>query len=79
MLVLSASSHSAAITEALLAGALGYIVKGTRMQELLDAVSLVAKRKPALSPQAESALKLESALKARGNVDAVVERLKRFL
>jgi len=44
-LVLSASAHSAAVTEALLAGALGYIVKGSRLSDVVDAVELVADRK----------------------------------
>jgi two-component system response regulator PhoP len=44
-LVLSASAHSAAVTEALLAGALGYIVKGSRLADVVDAVELVADRK----------------------------------
>jgi DNA-binding NarL/FixJ family response regulator len=79
VLVLSSSSHSAAITEALLAGALGYIVKGARMQELLDAVALVSKRKPALSSQAQAVLKLEEARGKPGDVDAAVARVKRFL
>ena len=44
VLVLSASAHNAAITEALLAGALGYVVKGARLLDVVDAVELVAKK-----------------------------------
>ena len=45
VLVLSSSAHSAAVTEALLAGALGYVVKGARLNEVIDALELVAARK----------------------------------
>jgi DNA-binding NarL/FixJ family response regulator len=48
VLVLSASAHSAAVTEALLAGALGFVVKGTRLSEVIDAVELVAQKKQVL-------------------------------
>jgi DNA-binding NarL/FixJ family response regulator len=74
ILVLSASSHSAAITEALLAGALGFVVKGTRLNEVVDAVELIARRKPAFSPEARAALSGpgEAAEKA-------MARLRKFL
>jgi len=78
-LVLSASSHSAAITEALLAGALGYVVKGARMNEIVDAIDLVAKKKPVLSPQVQSELKKRSIVEPSGSVDAAIQRVKRFL
>jgi DNA-binding NarL/FixJ family response regulator len=44
VLVLSATAHNAAITEALLAGALGYVVKGARLLDVVDAVELVARK-----------------------------------
>lgn len=48
VLVLSATAHNAAITEALLAGALGYVVKGARLFDVVDAVELVAKKQQVL-------------------------------
>ena len=48
VLVLSASAHSAAVTEALLAGALGYVVKGARISDIVDAVEVVADKKQVL-------------------------------
>ena len=75
VLVLSASAHSAAITEALLAGALGYVVKGARFQELLDSIEMVARRRPALSAQAEGALRASNS----EDVDRAVARVRRWL
>jgi two-component system response regulator PhoP len=74
VLVLSASDHQQAITEALFTGALGYIVKGARFQEVLDAVELVARRRPVLSEQARTALAPGGA-----NVDEALARIKRWL
>jgi len=48
VLVVSASAHSAAVTEALLAGALGFVVKGARLSEIIDAVELVSQNKQVL-------------------------------
>lgn len=45
VLVVTASAHGAAITEALFAGALGYVVKGARLADVMDSVELVADRK----------------------------------
>lgn len=42
VLVLSASAYGTAVIEALLAGARGYIVKGARLADIVDAVELVA-------------------------------------
>lgn len=75
VLVLSSSAHSAAITEALLAGALGYVVKGGRLADLVDAVDLVSARKPALSPQVKTVLESKSG----ADVDAAIARVKRWL
>ncbi|MBI1945148.1 MAG: response regulator transcription factor [Deltaproteobacteria bacterium] len=75
VLVVSASSHSAAITEALLAGALGYVVKGARLHEVVDAVELIARRTPAFSPEAQAVL----ANPRDANVEKALARLRKFL
>ncbi|OGQ26731.1 MAG: hypothetical protein A2138_23300 [Deltaproteobacteria bacterium RBG_16_71_12] len=75
VLVVSASSHSAAITEALLAGALGYVVKGSRLHEVVDAVELIAHRTPAFSPEAQAVL----ANPRDANVEKALARLRKFL
>jgi DNA-binding response OmpR family regulator len=76
VLVLSSSSHGNAVTEALLAGALGYIVKGTRLQDLTDAVQMVARRHPALSPEAQTALSSRS---SSADVERALARVRRWL
>lgn len=75
VLVVSASSHSAAITEALLAGALGYVVKGSKLHEVVDAVELIARRTPAFSPEARTVLAAQGDV----NVDKALARLRKFL
>ncbi len=52
VLVVSASAHSATVTEALLAGALGYIVKGARLGDIVDAVECVARREQVIPASA---------------------------
>lgn len=75
VLVVSASSHSAAITEALLAGALGYVVKGARLHEVVDAVEMISRRTPAFSPEAQAVLKDPR----DANVEKALARLRKFL
>lgn len=75
VLVVSASSHSAAITEALLAGALGYVVKGARLHEVVDAVELIARRTPAFSPEAQAVL----AEPRDANVEKALAHLRKFI
>ena len=76
VLVLSASSHSAAVTQALLAGALGYIVKGSRLQDVVDALQMVARRRPALSSDAENALQRNNDPE---DVERALTRVRRWL
>jgi DNA-binding NarL/FixJ family response regulator len=47
-LALTSSSHDAGVTTALLKGALGYVVKGAPMAEVIDAVERVADRQSIL-------------------------------
>lgn len=75
VLVVSASSHAAAITEALLAGALGYVVKGARLHEVVDAVELIARRTPAFSTEAQAVLSSSG----NDNVEKALARLRKFL
>jgi DNA-binding NarL/FixJ family response regulator len=75
VLVLSASSDGAAVAEALLAGALGYVVKGARPSEVVDAVELVARRTPAFSPQAQAVLPPSH----EHDVEKNLARLRKFL
>jgi two-component system response regulator PhoP len=76
VLVLSSSSHGSAVTEALLAGALGYVVKGARLQDLTDAVQMVARRQPALSAEAQAAL---SSRTSSADVERALARVRRWL
>ncbi len=75
VLVVSAASHGAAVTEALLAGALGYVVKGAKLHEVVDAVELIARRTPAFSPEAQVVL----ADPRVANVEKALARLRKFL
>lgn len=75
VLVVSAASDGGAVSEALLAGALGYVVKGTRPSEVVDAVELVARRTPAFSPQAQAVMRPSS----EASVEKAMARLRKFL
>jgi DNA-binding NarL/FixJ family response regulator len=75
VLVVSASSDGAAVSEALLAGALGYVVKGARPSEVVDAVELVARRTPTFSPEVKAVL---HASRTDG-VEKAMARLRKFL
>ncbi len=75
VLVVSAASDSAAISEALLAGALGYVVKGARPSEVVDAVELVARRTPAFSPEARAVMEPSHEV----GVEKAMARLRKFL
>lgn len=75
VLVVSAASDHAAVSEALLAGALGYVVKGARPSEVVDAVELVARRTPAFSPQVQPAVQPSR----EDGVEKAMARLRKFL
>jgi two-component system response regulator DesR len=48
ILALTSSSHDSGVSAALLKGAMGYVVKGAPMAEVLDAVESVADGRPVL-------------------------------
>lgn len=75
VLVLSASSDGATVSEALLAGALGYVVKGARPSEVVDAVELVARRSPAFSADAQAVLTAP----VGDSAEKALARLRKFL
>jgi DNA-binding NarL/FixJ family response regulator len=60
VLALTASNHDSSVSEALLKGAVGYVVKGAPMAEVVGAIELVAAHRPVLRRHVDARIRTRS-------------------